>query len=168
MRLSRPRFILTVRGMMILVLLLGGVMGWKVRRAAIQRRAVATIKRAGGDVVYDYQIKADWEDDDNPQPWAPAWLRRAVGDEWFQEVVEVSLADADLTKTQSGDETLAAVATLDRLEKLDVDMQSIDATSLVPLIGLTPDQGVDARARPDDGFLAGRFGEDVLPRNPET
>jgi internalin A len=149
MRLSRPRFILTVRGMMILVLLVGGVMGWKVRRAAIQRRAVATIKRAGGHVVYDYQIR---EDEDNPQPWAPAWLRRGVGDEWFQEVVEVSLSDTDLTKTQSGDETLAAVATLDRLEKLDVNMQSINATSLVPLIGLTrlkeltlvPDQTTDS------------------------
>ncbi len=137
MGLPRPRFTFTVRGMMIAVLLLGGAMGWKVRRAAIQRRAVAKIMSAGGYVVYDYQIKAVREDDDNPQPWAPGWLRRVMGDEWFQEVNEVVLTELGPTETEQSDDLLAAVATLDRLEKLEVDMQAINATSLVPLIGLT-------------------------------
>jgi internalin A len=152
MRLSRPKFTLTVRGMMIAVLLVGGTIGWKVRRAAIQRRAVAAISRAGGHVVYDFQIKAVREDDDNPQPWAPGWLRRVLGDEWFQEVNEVFLTDTDLTETKQSDDLLAAVTTLDRLEKLEIDMQAINATSLVPLIRLTrlkeltlvPDQTTDS------------------------
>jgi hypothetical protein len=135
---SRPqRFTLSVRGMMILVLLFVGVMAWKVRRASIQRRAVATIKRAGGIVKYDYEIDADGDEKDDPDPWAPDWLSRAVGDEWFQEVIQVDLRDIQPRQTTLADDTLAAVAALDRVEKVEIDLPSSNAASLARLIGLT-------------------------------
>ena len=137
MRLRPQRFTLSIRGMMILVLFFGGVMGWKVRRASIQRRAVATIKRAGGIVRYDFEIDADGDEKEDPKRWAPDWLSRAVGDEWFQEVIQVDLRDIQPRQTTLADDTLAAVAALDRVEKLEIDLPSSNATSLDHLIGLT-------------------------------
>ena len=51
-----PRVRLTVRTLMVLVLVLGGVLGWVVHRARVQREAVAAIKRAGGNPFMDYSV----------------------------------------------------------------------------------------------------------------
>jgi hypothetical protein len=91
----RSRFTLSLRALMVLVLIVGGVLGWKARRVAIQRQAVAAIKAAGGSVKYDYEWGKSPNGDLifllNPKPWAPAWLRRSIGDEYFQEVSTVLL-----------------------------------------------------------------------------
>ena len=42
----------SVRGMIVLVLVIGGWLGWIVRSARIQRDAVAAIQRTGGSVQY--------------------------------------------------------------------------------------------------------------------
>ena len=88
MMLPRPRFTLSVRSLMILVLIFGGVLAWKVRRAAIQRRAVNEIRRVGGMVYYEYHVGPDLQmllgpggGILNAHPWAPAWLQKAVGAE---------------------------------------------------------------------------------------
>lgn len=76
---KRPRF--TLRVMMILVMVLGGWLGWITHRARVQRQAVAAIVRAGGYVAYDY----DWM---NPgaKPRGPAWLRGLIGRDYFDTV----------------------------------------------------------------------------------
>jgi hypothetical protein len=38
---------------MVLVLVIGASMGWLIRRARVQRAAVAAIQKAGGMVGYD-------------------------------------------------------------------------------------------------------------------
>jgi hypothetical protein len=88
----RRWFSLSLRGLMILILVLGGLMGWKARRASLQRRAVARIEELKGSVVYDWQfignaflIKA------GASPPGPIWLRKLLGDEYFQEVAQVTL-----------------------------------------------------------------------------
>ena len=48
----------SVRGLIVLVLLIGCWMGWLVRSARIQRDAVAAIKDAGGTVSYEWE----WSD----------------------------------------------------------------------------------------------------------
>ncbi len=53
-RPRRRRLRLSLRGLMVLVLVVGGMLGWKARRASIQRRAVTQIKAAGGTLLYDY------------------------------------------------------------------------------------------------------------------
>ena len=45
----------SVRGMIVVVLLVGGSLGWFVRSARIQREAVAAIEKAGGGVSYDWE-----------------------------------------------------------------------------------------------------------------
>jgi Leucine-rich repeat (LRR) protein len=136
MRRRRSRLAISLRAMMILVLLVGGVLGWKVRRATSQRHAVAAITRAGGDVTYDYVIAANPGCLDDPQPWAPEWLRWLVGDEWFQEVIEVSLRDYSGRGLAPHDDTLSAVGALDRVEKLDVDIRLASASGLANLARL--------------------------------
>ena len=57
---ARPwqRFLrLTVRGLIVLVLLIGAGLGWLVRSARIQREAVAAIETAEGEVSYDWGRK---------------------------------------------------------------------------------------------------------------
>ena len=45
----------SVRGLIVVVLVVGGWLGWIVRGARIQREAVAAITRAGGRVAYDWE-----------------------------------------------------------------------------------------------------------------
>ena len=45
----------SVRGLVVLVLVIGGWLGWIVRSARIQREAVAAIEKAGGRVKYDWE-----------------------------------------------------------------------------------------------------------------
>ena len=107
--LRGSRFQLSLRALMLIVLVTGGIMGWKANRARTQRRAVAAIRAANqfNDVRYDFQRSGAAE------PPAPAWLRRLVGDEYFQEIVHVTLESAD-------PKVMAAVGQLDRLEHLEI------------------------------------------------
>ncbi len=75
---------LSVRGLMVLVLVVGLPVGWKARRASLQRRGVAAVRGMDGSVAYDWQ---PWEDG----PAGPGWLRRLVGDDYFQDVARVDL-----------------------------------------------------------------------------
>lgn len=79
----RRRFGLSVRALMVLVLIVGGGIGWKANRAGRQRRAVATLDRNGVSIEYDHGFSGG-------RPWAPGWLRRAFGEECFREVTGVS------------------------------------------------------------------------------
>ena len=54
----RRRFLrFSVRGMIVIVLVVGGLFGWLVRGVRIQRDAVAAITKSGGSVTYDWEWK---------------------------------------------------------------------------------------------------------------
>ena len=114
----------SLRGLMILVLLLGGVAGWVANTIRTRREAIAVVKAAGGGVTFDYMRQ---EVGTNPQgrpiyrkePDAPAILRRWLGDELFQRVQAVSFFKP-MTP-----ESLAAVARFDRLENLYLSTRGI-------------------------------------------
>ena len=73
-----PRIRLSVRGMMLAVLILGGGLGWTVHRAHVQRDAVAAIKRGGGRVEFDWQyLNGKYLRDATPP--GPRWLAAAIG-----------------------------------------------------------------------------------------
>jgi hypothetical protein len=69
----RRRLLISLRAMMILVLVVGGWLGWFVRRVQVQRDAVAAVTNAGGSVFYDLERK-----NAGPNPyrrsWVPDWL----------------------------------------------------------------------------------------------
>ena len=112
----RKGLVLSLRSAMLLVLLSGMWSGWRVNRANDQRRAVAAIRRAGGGISYSYPFLV-WKGYRNPnaRPWAPAWLRNWLGDEFFQEVISVQFFNRPLT-----DHDLAPLASLDCLEELAI------------------------------------------------
>lgn len=94
--MKHPRF--TLRALMLAVLVIGLVLAWRVDKAHRQRDAVATIREYGGFVFYDWENKFDtmngmWLPTHRRSPPGPAWLRRMLGDEYFQEVAFANLVD---------------------------------------------------------------------------
>ena len=111
-----------------------GLVGWRANRARTQRRAVELIRAAKGSVGYDFQVfpentpRAVVQAAKRP---GPIWLRRLIGDEYFQEVISVRL-DGPVTA-----ETMAAVGSLDRLESVLLEKATKIDGGLAKLRGLT-------------------------------
>ena len=135
----RRVFRMSLRGLMVVILIVGVLLGWRVNRANTQRRAVAVIQKAAGSVEYDYQYPKG-SSTANAKPWAPDWLRRAVGDEYFQEVTSVRFNARHNIDGQTmvvTDETMAAIGRLDRLITLDLPRTTVTDDSLAHISGLT-------------------------------
>src|SRR5437867_2006625 len=94
---SHVRF--SVRALIVLVLVIGGWLGWVVRGARAQRGAVASIQEAGGSVKYDWEWMSR-SPIHSGKPRAPKWLVDRLGVDYFDHVVLINLAgrgsDADL------------------------------------------------------------------------
>ena len=77
-----------VRGLVILVLLLGFWLVWLFHLAQIQREAVLAIKKDGGTVLYNWE----WDNGSSVpagQPRAPRWLVARIGVDFFGHVTVV-------------------------------------------------------------------------------
>ena len=139
---SRPlqRFLsFSVRGMILLVLVIGVWLGWIVRSARIQREAVNAIKEARGEAWYDWQWKIRATGDFNvgelvrkPAPKWPRWLTDALGVDYFVTVVSVSL-----TARLATDRELARVGVLSDLQSLTLRGPEISDSGMANLEGLT-------------------------------
>lgn len=105
----------SLRGFFVLLTALAVWLGVMVNRAREQREAVKAIEALGASVGYDWQdVPLDPADPfriDGPlTPPGPAWLRRLVGDEFFQNAVSASFF--------SEPDALKSIAHLKRLRKL--------------------------------------------------
>ena len=116
----RLRF--SVRALLLLVLVVGGGLGWVVRRAHVQGDAVAAIERAGGSVVYEW-ARSDREYAPGARlepPW-PSWLVRWLGPDYFGDVVEVYIGYNNRRYTRRHDQVDdALMAHVARLKNLEV------------------------------------------------
>jgi len=81
----------SLRTLMVLVVIFGVLLAWRVNKARQQRRAIAAVQEYGGWVHFDYEL-VNGKVTPGQGPWAPLWLRRMLGDEYFREVAYVSLA----------------------------------------------------------------------------
>ena len=91
---SRPwrRFLrFSVRGLIVVVLVIGAGLGWIVRQAHIQRDAVAAIRKAGGSVAYSWESGRTGRRFRRGEPWAPSWLVDLIGVDFFGHVTDVNL-----------------------------------------------------------------------------
>lgn len=137
---SRRRWLrISIRGLLVLVLIVGGWLGWAVRRARIQREAVAAIRRAGGGITYRSQYLGGnaygHVYDHGAKPWwCPRWLVDRVGIDYFDSVVQVVFVNDTRRVT---DDILPSIASLDGLEWLALDAQGITNTGLEKLKNLT-------------------------------
>ncbi len=134
--LYRCWFRISLRALMVLVLIVGGLIGWMAHTIRTQRQAVAAVRAADALVFYDWQIG-----DIAPQsaaapvyrtePTAPRWLRRILGDELFQSVNNVQF------RQPIDPALLATVARFDRLAYLDFTDAGGPAESYAGLATLT-------------------------------
>jgi internalin A len=128
-RRRRGFFRVSVRGLLLLVLVIGCGLGWIVqivRAGQVQRRAVAAIYQAGGWVVYD----TVWDEDQNTSTWKPRWPKWLVdqlGVDYFGNVVFINLHD------RGTDEVLAHVARLKHLKQLHRPGLAVTDAGLVHL-----------------------------------
>src|SRR5262245_13991502 len=108
----------SLRTMLLLITALCIWLGFQVNAARRQREAVTAILRNGGTVKYDFQLVIDpkipWNSSykslKDASPSGPAWIRRLIGDEYFQDVVEVIFQDKAIPETD-----FAQLAKLPRL-----------------------------------------------------
>jgi hypothetical protein len=97
---------ISLRALLLIVLAIALWLGWIVNKAREQREAVAALQKFGGFVHYDWEFvngpvkvprgnllwMPTWgKFTPGAKPWAPDWLRRALGDEYFQSIAHVSL-----------------------------------------------------------------------------
>src|SRR6516164_6855048 len=124
----------SVRGLIVVVLLIGAGLGWIVHQAHVQRDAVAAILKTGGVVSYDW----DWRDGawiSGAKPRAPSWLVDLVGVDYFGHAAYVGFPLH--RRAAATDATLAEVGRLTRLQRLDVFSSSVTDAGLAHLKGLT-------------------------------
>ncbi len=148
---------LSMRGLIVLVLLTGGGLGWLIRAARIQREAVAALEKCGCAATYDWQVN-DGKPVPGGRPWAPHWLVDRLGVDYFGHVTDVtvihSMGDGPkaaiapicrLTGVQGihvfappfGDAELAGLRGLRSLSVLNLGGSHVSDTGLAHLKGLT-------------------------------
>ena len=139
----------SVRGLIILVLVIGGGLGWLVRSARIQREAVAAITRAGG-----VRYGSGWTSESyNPgvKPVKPGWLADLVGVDYFARVTDVRL----FWSSWAIDEAIVQVGRLNRVERVTVHQFSVSDARVAQLERLTnvSELNLDAVSCTDAGLL---------------
>ncbi len=100
---GRSHLQVSLRTLLLLVLVLGGLLAWKVNKTKKQEASVVWVREMGGSVLYDYEVDENGTAHKNPKPPAPRWLIDQLGIDFFDEVVSVNLFNTevgDLTPLQ--------------------------------------------------------------------
>ena len=141
--------------MIVLVLVLGGWLGWIARSARIQREVLAAIRKAQGSFYYDWQWKdGKWIGDGRPR--GTRWLLNILGPDYFAAVTVVLIpraSDTDVIQLgqleqlqeinvgkgqfQRTDVGLSRIKTLVKLRHLDLNDTQVTDVGLVHLEGFT-------------------------------
>ena len=136
----RRRLRISVRGLMAVVLVVGGGLGWVIHRAHVQRDAVAAIKRVGGHVGYSWQRARGTWISPPPRPPGPDWVRRILGSDFLETATYVFLQGE-----QCDDESLRAACRLPWLEELSVLNTGVTDASAEDIRHLTRLRSLDLR-----------------------
>jgi hypothetical protein len=144
---------LSVRGLMLLVLVVGGGLGviaHFIRSVAIQREAVAAVEKLNGSVIYDFQFEGDAlrriPGSNIVSQEVPGWPNCVVnllGLDMFGDVKEVRLRYVDRhdglgwPTPNDVDEVLVRVGQLHQLENLRLVNMPVTDAGLAHLEGLS-------------------------------
>ncbi len=142
-RTPRRWLSLSLRGSLLLILLLGLWLGWQAHLARKQREAVAAVTAYGGFVRYDWELDGNGMPVPGATPRAPGWLRRAVGEDYFQRVAVVDMIHAtdrrgmaDLTESES-DVLMAKLAAFPDLREVYLPGELATDRAMETIGGLT-------------------------------
>jgi hypothetical protein len=135
---SRPwrRYLrFSVRGLIVLVLVIAVVLGWYVRSVRIQRDAVAAIEKAGGLTFYNIPRTpvVSWHE---PSRWRTS-VGGYIGIDYVGHVSHVTIAQITRTGNDADRQAaLARVGDLGQLETLNLPGASVTDGDLARLDGL--------------------------------
>jgi hypothetical protein len=123
----------SLRTLCVLTALCAVWLAYVTNKARHQRETVARIHALGGSIEYDFQREAQpaGKGSANARPPGWLWLRRLIGDEYFQDVVCVHLHETEVT-----DGDLQAIGKLSKLELLSLNKTSVSDKGLEQLNGL--------------------------------
>lgn len=107
-----------------MTVVVGGV-GWQTHRARTQRRAIAAIQAAGGTVMFNHHEQGPRSWSSAGKPRGPAWLRKAIGPEYFDRAVYVGLF-----RTPADDSWIDAVNQLGTVKTLLLSGDNVDDATL--------------------------------------
>jgi hypothetical protein len=136
--ISRPwrRYLrFSLRGLIVVVIVIGVGLGWMVRTirsARIQREAVAAVRTYPGYVFYDWE----WSNGvfiRGGRPWAPKWLIDLIGIDFFGNVTNIGLSRSSVAPNA----VIAAVGNLSGLQRLSLSGTSVADGDLAHLTRLT-------------------------------
>jgi len=113
-----PRY--SIRTMLVIVAVVGVAVGVLAAKAARQRRAVATIRAAGGIVYYDFEYPG------TENEW-PSWMSDWLGVDYLYDPVSISYVD-DAT-----DDVLRSIGELAELRELLLDNADVTDADLLYL-----------------------------------
>jgi hypothetical protein len=117
---------MTVRTLMLIVLAVGGGVGWVGYRARVERDAFEAVTRMRGRVYFDWQ----WTHGVPRSSAQPGWLTRHLGPGYFEHIVSIVGPDFN-------DEVLAQIGRLDRVEWLITYPSTVTDVGMGHLRGLT-------------------------------
>ncbi len=136
----------SLRGLIVLVLVIGLWLGLIVRPVHVQQDAVAAITKAHGSVKYDWE----WSNGKaipGGKPWAPEWLVNLIGVDYVGHVTQVSYTQrgvdlaleevADMHAWLEGILTQSAISTQLRPRAAVTRTMSDSNAMMVPLKSLT-------------------------------
>lgn len=99
----------SLRGFLVLLTALAVCLGIVLGRIRERREAVKAIEALGGQVLYDWQLDRYFVPKPAPklaaEPGGRAWLRRIIGDDFFQAAATVTFQRAeekDILKARRG------------------------------------------------------------------
>jgi len=119
----------SLRSILVLTGVLAVLIAWlgpKFYFAYEQRQAVAAILASGGQVAYDYQAAGEQE------PPGPKWLRRLIGDDFFQRIDVVSFRGQNIS-----DANLKSLSGMTDLHRLSIYSPIVTDAGLEHLKGVT-------------------------------
>ena len=113
MRPTRTRFRFSVGIFLILATLIAGLLAVFVHRAHTQRAAVESIRAARGNVLFDYHETGPRSWSTGGKPRGPEWLRKILGEKYFDRPIYVSLFSTSADQTWiDGVNDLGSIKTL--------------------------------------------------------
>ena len=132
----QTRLRVSIRGLMVLVLILGVGQALVIHQAQVQRDSVIAIRQAHGEAFYGWDFKGDWLLRDigpRGKPWVPEWLVDWLGVDYFGHVVDVRFRGS----VEVTDAVMVAVGRLPRLERLTLSVSGMTDAGMTNLRGLT-------------------------------
>ena len=131
------RLAFSLKTLMLLVLPIAVWLGWVANKARQQRDAVAAIKQYGGFAYYDYEFINGHVIRGREPCWAPKWLRRLVGDEYFREAIGYNSAPSWRKPSRSHARVMPYLRGLTGLRFLSIGLGQTSDAGLSNIRGLT-------------------------------